>query len=387
MPPVFSRFVARSNRANADPRSRSRCRFRVGLWVAALCSISLIASTANGIGLLGGVGDASVPGIPDLRGFPQATYYRVTHPDMRLCPSPWCGGVFVERVNKRRSKCADGTVAKECHAAVVDFSALGLSPEDESRLQAGFVAKRVLVRGDLELVDLGSGRGIPTLFVTDAWRGVTGTQARPGSYFGVVHSGIVCITFPCPSFTAFKLNGRRIGWLHSLDLASSGATSEQISLGLAELANGPGLIGFGRLRRIEGPAGWGKELRTSEFYTKVEASLPAACGGFTYPPNPACADREFCEQPAGTCFVADLPGTCQEIPEVCIEIYDPVCGCDGVTYSNECHRQQAQVALDHFGSCEIFPPIQCGTATCTGGTVCCNPLLGICTPPGLACIQ
>jgi len=327
----------------------------VGLLVAALYSIGLIASTAHGIGLLGGVGDSN---LPDLRGFPQATYYRVTHLDMRLCPSPLCGGVFVERVNKRRSKCADGTVAKECHAAAVDFSALGLSPEEERRLQAGFFAKRVLVRGALELNDLGSGIEIPTLLVTDAWRGITGTQVRPGSYFGVVSTGIVCITFPCPSFAAFKLNGRRIGWLHSLDLASSGATSEQISLGLDELESGPGLIGFGRLRRIEGPAGWGKELRTSEFYTKVEGSVSAACGGFTYPPNPACTDREFCELPAGTCYVADLPGTCREIPEVCIEIYDPVCGCDDVTYSNECHRQQAQVALDHLGSCEGSPPIQ-----------------------------
>lgn len=51
-------------------------------------------------------------------GFPQATYYRVRRPDLRLCPAPTCGGVFVERVNRRRVQCADGRRARECHAAI-----------------------------------------------------------------------------------------------------------------------------------------------------------------------------------------------------------------------------------------------------------------------------
>lgn len=219
------------------------------------------------------------------------------------------------------------------------------------RLQTEFFASRVLARGDLELVDIGIGLEIPTLVVTDAWRGVTGTRSRYGAYFGVVSTGIVCITHPCPSFAFLKLNGPRIGWLHSIDLQSSGATPEEIGRGHDALASGTGLIGFGRLRGISGPAGRGRELQTSEFYLKVEGSREPACGGFTYPPNPVCEAGEFCEQPAGSCYIADLPGTCQEIPEACITVFDPVCGCDGVTYGNDCERRRSQIALDHAGAC------------------------------------
>jgi hypothetical protein len=376
-PPALS--ILSTTPVNVGSRLRRALESVIGL-VGILC-LAVAPVARAGPGLVGGAAPFSQV---DESGFSQETYFRVTQIDPRLCPSPICGGVFVERVNRPKTLCADEMYAKECHAAIVDFSALGLSPEEESALHADFAAKRALARGALVLADPGAGIEVPTLVVTDAWRGVSGTQRSWGRYWGVASSGIVCITHPCPTLFGFKLNGKRVGWLHGLDLDPSGASAAEIAAAFDAVQNGPGLIAFGRISTITGPAGKGKEFRASEFYTRVEGDARQACGGLTYPPNPACEAAEFCEPPAGSCYVADLPGTCQEVPEACIEIFLPVCGCDGRTYANDCERQQAQVALDFAGPCSVLP-ISCGPTTCAAGTVCCNPLHGICTPPDQFC--
>jgi hypothetical protein len=67
-----------------------------------------------------------------------------------------------------------------------------------------------------------------------------------------------------------------------------------------------------------------------------------------------CAANEFCEYPEGTCGLGANPElvTCTEKPDLCFEIYDPVCGCDGMTYGNDCVRASAGVSLDYIGECE-----------------------------------
>lgn len=37
--------------------------------------------------------------------------------------------------------------------------------------------------------------------------------------------------------------------------------------------------------------------------------------------------------------------------QVCIEIYAPVCGSDGVTYGNLCEADRAAVEVAHDGEC------------------------------------
>jgi len=71
------------------------------------------------------------------------------------------------------------------------------------------------------------------------------------------------------------------------------------------------------------------------------------CGGVQ---GLLCDEGEFCDVGVGHCC-CDFQGVCRPIPEGCPEIYRPVCGCDGVTYSNRCEAHSAGVSIDHAGPC------------------------------------
>ncbi|KAL9184270.1 hypothetical protein ACHAXT_002356 [Thalassiosira profunda] len=81
-------------------------------------------------------------------------------------------------------------------------------------------------------------------------------------------------------------------------------------------------------------------------------------------PTDVCGEGEFCQLPPGVCDVATrreralmpLPndvwvGTCEIIPEACIEIYQPVCGCDGVTFENDCKAAGRGISVAYEGEC------------------------------------
>ena len=75
------------------------------------------------------------------------------------------------------------------------------------------------------------------------------------------------------------------------------------------------------------------------------------CGEECGPSDPPCPDGSFCELPTGFCTPAGIPGECMDIPLGCPDVWAPVCGCDEVTYGNDCERRAAEAQLHHVGEC------------------------------------
>lgn len=135
------------------------------------------------------------------------------------------------------------------------------------------------------------------------------------------------------------------------------------------------------------------EVRVPDLLFLLEAWGPCAgqvCGTIA---GIVCEnDHEFCLFRPGRCQVADDDGLCMPIPEACTEIWDPVCGCDGVTYSNECFAHQAEMSIDHAGPCEnacggiLGIPCTDPADFCKLGVgQCCCGFQGVCTPTPEAC--
>jgi hypothetical protein len=320
------------------------------------------------------------------------TSYFELRRDVRRCAAPLCGGFFVQRVNRLSTVCADGTSSAECYVAELDFSGLGLSDAQAASVEAA--PEDVLLRGALASEPTAVGE-LGVLNVSEAWQGHAGVDPS-GAFLRVRNEGIVCITSPCLSFSAELLDSR-LPAVQVAEVDVSGIAGDG-SDALGQLNEADGLLVAGRPEIVRGPGGRALGIDASEYYVPLVAG-GALCGTRG---APVCADGSFCDfPPESICGRADGPGVCTATPELCIEIFAPVCGCDGQTYDNSCVANAAGVSIETEGPCvPVEPPAAaCGSRglpECAEGTFCAFPsgadcgradAPGTCAQRPEACIQ
>ena len=170
---------------------------------------------------------------------PRSIY--VAQQDMRMCPSPLCGGYWVALANHARTRCADGTLRARCYVAFVRDRTTGKTLS----LPEGGLAAALLTSQPSDWNPLG------VLLVDETWAPVSRTSPT-GRFVRLRDTGTRCVRRPCFSIRADLLNStKRLGRVSALRLgpAQTGAARRRAE---GALASGDGLLVSGSIVNTSG---------------------------------------------------------------------------------------------------------------------------------------
>ncbi|MGH9956353.1 MAG: DUF6748 domain-containing protein [Pyrinomonadaceae bacterium] len=208
-----------------------------------------------------------------------STYFRV-RTDRRRCASPLCGGYFISRVNHPRTRCADGRQLAECYVAQIDWNGERQVDTNRALLRGNIANKRFQGFGNL-----GQFR------VNESWQGASDTTAA-GTFYRVKDRGLRCITFPCLTHHAAKLNSTTHRSIAGVDLQGVGAGDEAASKAAEQMTGPDGAIVAGVPGQVSGPGGKALQLKATQFYLRSMTPIVTKPCFKTGCSKQVCADEE-----------------------------------------------------------------------------------------------
>ncbi|MET0357731.1 MAG: DUF6748 domain-containing protein, partial [Cellvibrio sp.] len=200
-----------------------------------------------------------------------ATTYTVK-PDYRKCAFPACGGWYLTPVNQYSLQLENEDEAYQnslllpntIYVSTINYKALGLSTAQIQELESILRSGQGLLAGNVVSLSSSANLATKTLVAQAAWTSPTKTDPV-GPYLKVSSSGIVCITTPCPYFTAQLINSTYSTNFHELTFGKAELDREQEARAWQAVSSG-GLVLTGVRFVSQGQVGTGTGISATKVF-------------------------------------------------------------------------------------------------------------------------